>query len=364
MQNLTRANRELFHRGPDECFPTMNALWNHAYERKQRSRDLWHPPQALRLHAAEERLSLAFDDDGPYALNDWSFAQLCRLAGVSRDTINRLKPETAVLALSETLPSSEKPIQLLTEGNRVRSVHGVAYTRLWDVELLAMLKEFATDFQPPQQAGGTAPSDGAANEDIPFEPDPDPAPTSGTGLYCGEQDMFVFLIDPLGWAEINGEAFAPGFFLWNSEVGRRAVGVQTFWFQAVCQNHIVWDAVEVVEFTRKHTANVHESLGEIRRIIANLVEKRDQRRDGFASLIRKAMTATLGHDADAVLDMLQQRGIARTLAKQALEQARRKGAFTIFAVVDALTQLSRGLPHAGERVELDQKAGRLLALAS
>jgi hypothetical protein len=102
-----------------------------------------------------------------------------------------------------------------------------------------MVREFATDFQPPQKGGAV--DDG------------------GTGLYCGEQDMFVFLIDPTGWAEIDGEAFAPGFFLWNSEVGRRSVGVQTFWFQAVCQNHIVWDAVEVVEFSRKHTANVHES---------------------------------------------------------------------------------------------------------
>src|SRR6185437_16317944 len=71
-------------------------------------------------------------------------------------------------------------------------------------------------------------------------------------------------------------------FVWNSEVGRRSVGIQTFWFQAVCANHIVWDAVEVVDFTRKHTANVRECLSEIRRHIERLVEKRDQRRDGFA----------------------------------------------------------------------------------
>jgi hypothetical protein len=107
------------------------------------------------------------------------------------------------------------------------------------------------DFQPPQQGFNGA-----------------------TGLYCGEQDLFAFLIDPLGWTEIGGEAFAPGFFIWNSEVGRRSVGIQTFWFEAVCANHIVWDAVEVVEFTRKHTANVHEALGEVRTIIENLIAKR------------------------------------------------------------------------------------------
>ena len=45
--------------------------------------------------------------------------------------------------------------------------------------------------------------------------------------------MFVFLIDPTGWAEIEGQTFAPGFFIWNSEVGKRSLGIQTFWFQAI-----------------------------------------------------------------------------------------------------------------------------------
>ncbi len=29
MQNLTRASEELFRRGPDECFATFDALWQH-----------------------------------------------------------------------------------------------------------------------------------------------------------------------------------------------------------------------------------------------------------------------------------------------------------------------------------------------
>jgi len=175
--------------------------------------------------------------------------------------------------------------------------------------------------------------------------------------------MFCFLIDPTGWAEIDGEAFAPGFFVWNSEVGRRSVGIQTFWFQAICQNHIVWDAVEVAEFTRKHTANVHDSLAENRRRVEALVEKRDQRRDGFVQVVRKAMQTRLGTDADEALKVLQQRGIQQKLAKQAIESAQRQGALTIFAVVDALTQMARNLVNAGDRTEADEKASALLALA-
>ena len=72
--------------------------------------------------------------------------------------------------------------------------------------------------------------------------------------------------------------------MWNSEVGKRSIGVQTIWFQAVCQNHIVW--IEVVDFSRKHTANVYDSVADIRGIIARLVDKRDERRDGFVQVMK------------------------------------------------------------------------------
>jgi len=362
MQNLTHAHNELFRRGADESFPSLTALWDHCQRQREQSIDHWHPPQSLRPCVQDHRFTLAFDGDRPFEMNDWSFAQLCRLAGVSKDTLNRLTPQTAGRVLDETLPASEKPVQILTAGDAVRSIHGVAYTRLWNVDLLTMLREFATDFTPPQEAGAARGRASVEDEDIPF--DPDPEPTRGTGLYCGEQDMFCFMIDPTGWADIGGEAFAPGFFLWNSEVGRRSVGVQTFWFQQVCANHIVWDAIDVAEFSRKHTANVHESLNQIRTMIADLVERRDQRRDGFVSVIKKAMGTTLGPTADEVLKVLDRQGITKSLAKQALEIARQRGRFTIFAVVDALTRLSTKFSHAGERAEADEKAGRLLALAA
>ena len=153
----------------------------------------------------------------------------------------------------------------------------------------------------------------------------------------------------------------PGFFLWNSEVGRRSLGIQTFWFQAICQNHLVWDAVEVVDFKRKHTANVHDSLIEIRRIIGDLFARRDQRRDGFSRAIDKAMRTRLGDDADEVLKTLRQRGINAKMASEAIDLA--QGRFTVFALVDALTRLAGRIRNAGDRFEVDQRTGSLLALA-
>lgn len=338
---LKRAHQQLYCRTEDECFESLPDLLAHCRRQQAESVDRWHLPAVIRPHVAGGPLTLSAGNDGAFLLNDWSFTQVCHLAGVSKETVNRLSPETAGQVFGETLPGGAKPLQLWTEGDRLRSIHGTSYTRLFNAELLSMLSEFAVDFGPPPKAFN-----------------------GHTGLYCGEQDLFAFLIDPTGWTEIEGEAFAPGFFVWNSEVGRRSLGIQTFWFQAVCANHLVWDPIEVVEFTRKHTANVHDGLREIRRIVEGLVAKRDARRDGFHRIICRAMDATLGDDAHEALDTLAKVGVGRQLAAKAVECAGKRGRLTIFSVVDALTRLTGELKNAGERVEADAKVGRVLQLAS
>lgn len=125
----------------------------------------------------------------------------------------------------------------------------------------------------------------------------------------------------------------------------------------------MWDAIEVVEFTRKHTANVRDGLNEVRRVIERLAGKRDARRDAFVNVVRKAMNVKLGSDAEEVAKRLGQEGFPRGMIKEALEIAQQQGAFTIFALVDALTRLSRKVQLAGDRMELDSKIGQRLSLA-
>ena len=110
-------------------------------------------------------------------------------------------------------------MQFLKDEDTIRSLHGASYGRLWNADVLEAVQYAAPDFIRPRTSV-----------------------SGGTGLYCGEQDMFCFMIEPTGFVEIEGESFAPGFFVWNSEVGRRSLGIQTFWFQMACANHIVWDA--------------------------------------------------------------------------------------------------------------------------
>ena len=176
MQNLMRASQELFRRSPDETFPSLAALSAHCRKERDSSNEHWRAPDGLWARAiGVDQLMLSHGEGEVYQMTDWSFGQLCRLGGVAKDTVNRLSPDTASRVLAETLPNGNKPLQVYTVGQQARSIHGASYTRLYNAELLDLVDQCADGFEPPPEGLGGA-----------------------TGLYCGEQDMFLFLIDPTG----------------------------------------------------------------------------------------------------------------------------------------------------------------------
>ena len=93
-------------------------LARHCQARKECSQELWEAPAKLTpLVGLTGTLALQVGTDGAAELNDWSFGQLCRLAGIHKETVNRLSADTAQRVLSETLPHGTKPFQLLkTDG--------------------------------------------------------------------------------------------------------------------------------------------------------------------------------------------------------------------------------------------------------
>ena len=84
MQNLMMASDELFRRGPDECFATFDDLHRYCVETKERSTERWHVPDEVSLEATDRGLELGLRERESFRLNNWSFSQLCGLAGISR----------------------------------------------------------------------------------------------------------------------------------------------------------------------------------------------------------------------------------------------------------------------------------------
>ena len=271
MATLTRAHQELFRRTPDETFPSLSELAAHCRAQQENSEDRWHRPQEL-LPTSDMTLC-AGGDGAELRLNDWSFSQLCRLCGVSKDTLNRLSTKTASRALQETLPQADKPLQILTTDDAVRSIHGVSYTRLWNAELVATLQEFAVDFRPPQERPGAA---------------------AGSTAEAGP----VLLPDrPDQLGRDRRRSLRSGFFVWNSEVGRRSLGIQTFWFRrsaGITSSGTPWRWSSSPASTRRTSMTDCGNPADRRAAC----RRRDARRDGFADVIAKAMRQKLGQDAE------------------------------------------------------------------
>ncbi len=93
----------------------------------------------------DDGLQLTLETGERVNLTDWSFSQLCRLSGMSKETVNRFQPETAKLAFRDTLPSSTNLFSVTT-GRSVGHFTGVSYTRLWNSELLEVVRDVCDGF--------------------------------------------------------------------------------------------------------------------------------------------------------------------------------------------------------------------------
>jgi hypothetical protein len=325
----------LFRRAPDKSFATLDDLAFHCSQVRHTSRYCWETPARLAI-TSDLKLVLG---EAELALNDWSFGQLCGLARLDKGTLNRLTPRMASHVLQRMLPQADRPWEFLATWGAVRAIHGLSYSRLWNCELIAVLREFASVWRPP------------------------PSSIPPGNLVCGEQDMFCFLIDAASSVEIEGEEFAPGLVVWNSEVGRRPLGIQAFWYQHGCQNHLLWDPVRTGPLVRKHIGDVRRGCDTLRRVVEALDRQCDQRRDEFVRVVRKAKRLRLGRTAEDAFVRLSSVGIAPRLARQAVEIAACESRLTIFAVAEALTRLSQTQAFVADRTALDNKAASLLTLA-
>jgi hypothetical protein len=165
MANLKRASQQLFARPDDERFESFQSLQSHCQQMKENSNLFWHLPTEITPSPFGLELGLQVGGNGIHSLTDWSFGQMCSIADVKKDTVNRLSPDTASRVLRETVPGEGKPLQLLTYGNTLRSIHGASYTRIFDSDLLEVVRNEADGFDAPPKGfnGATGFYAGQAN---------------------------------------------------------------------------------------------------------------------------------------------------------------------------------------------------------
>lgn len=386
--NLMAAHSQWANRPADERFWTLGEMQTATGAARELSSTSRMPLANLDTVVVGDEVALRNRSAGRNArISHYAFGQLCGIAGAPASYLRTLPAEVAAPALSTGLArrarTDESVKDLLFQRNggvTLRAALSAKYDRVWDADVADMLSRLDGWRAPaglvPWGGKYDGPTRAATAEDIlPGQINIRIGDTiAPSGLYASDHDMFAFLVAPDRLVEDgSGGALMRGIFVRNSEVGDAALSVTFFLMQAVCGNHIVWNATGVHEIRLAHIGK--DTLGRASRRFAMQLRDYANAADSEAGIIRQARTRVLGQSKAECLEALFKyaKGHSLPLSRErisaALTVAEEHEAWygnprTLWAAVAGLTHASQESRFADDRNATDRAAGKLLAMAS
>lgn len=340
-------------RPADERFASMEDLERHLREKKTNARGAKGDLQRLRFapHKGAPALECgAFAR--PIVPSNWMFSQLATAVGAPGSYLRKLSPELASECLNYSLAKapSEIGVKLLLEDTPEalvgRAATGPEYGRIWNTDVLDMVKRFN------EMSGGAfyAPWDWTKK----FR-----------SLFAGDRDMFMFMIDGGSIVDGGGERdqLHRGFYTWNSEVGSATWGIAMFLFQECCGNFQIWGQTQKTEIKMRHTKGAPMKFQEI---YNNLSKYLNSGTSDEVSMIHRAKQFELPAKDEARLNWVLDKGFTKGEAKGGIELALSTigDCQNLWQLVDGLTMHSRNYENMDARLDLDKRAGKLMDLVA
>ena len=361
MTMLTAASRQWATRGPDERFTNLLDMRDHFAHRKSNSRAVVCPSNAIEAVAESDNkgLMVASPSGHLFAPSNWAFGQLATLVSAPAPYLRTLPSSLAAdnlnYGLKVTRDVSDLGLLLYRNGGEptIDAATGPKYGRIWNSDITThLIERFGNGRDGYFRVPGFF---GRALDEVTKE---------NTTLYAGDRNMFVFLADEERRIEIPNRrdgkpgSLARGFFVYNSEVGERTFGVETFLFDYVCCNRIVWGATEHKVLKIRHTGGAPDRY--LRKIQPAL---ETYARSSATNLTAAIEDARKDRVADNLSDWLAKRQFTKAQAAsmvKAHELEEGRPIESRWDVVVAATAIARGYENQDTRIELERKAGELL----
>ena len=357
--NLREASHQWATRPDDERFLTLAELKASVQKRRQES---WTTtPMTSQLRTVVEDGDLAVQvydnargEDRLLAPTNWGFGQLASYAKAPASYLRALPSELAAInlqwGLEQNALRSDALILAHSNGhNQLRAMTSSSYGRIWDSQVVEAVEKVN------QSGRWQVPSASYTTQN----------PRRATTLYASDRDVFIFLVDPKNPVEVDGEVLYRGFYTWNSEVGSAVFGLTTFLYRYVCDNRIIWGATDVKELRIRHTGGAPERFGwEGERYLARYAEESTRK---LVEEVKRAKQTAIPTGADqTVAEWLQTRGFTKAEAKASVDAAvaEEGRARSFWDVVNGITAHARSVKHTDARVELETKAGKLMAMVA
>lgn len=359
-----------WNRPADQRFLSLNDLAKHVNARSELACQSVVDVSNIRVHAERddpESLSLEFGDTRVTPTH-WSFGQLAGLSGAPTGYLRKLPAPLAGVNLQYGLSNlrSENAKLYYTDSELIAAT-GPEYGRVFDSEVVSAVQRIAgngtgdTNWKVP---GAIDWSNGTYNPFVNIS-------TDTTTLYASDRDVFMFLVDDTHPIEIgklqNGDPdlVFRGFYVWNSEVGSKTLGVSTFLLRGVCQNRCLWGVQDKQSMTIRHSKNAPYRFAA--EVGPALNEYSNSSTYGVLDGINKAKSIRVAKTEDDQLKFLSDRGFSARDSRRIIDSVlgeEHKAPESVWDFVQGITAVARSIKHTDDRVAMERKAGDMMAKAA
>jgi hypothetical protein len=368
---VARVSSEWFSRPADERYLSLGALHEAVRRRSDHSRTRVIESKAIRIDANRDNpdgiAAMVPGAPGPLVPTHWSFGQLCSLVGAPGSYLRDLPAPLAGINLQYGLTHHRaeqvKTLEVETGRLELRAVTGPDYGRIFDHELVEAVRRIAGDGTGDTRWKVPGTLDWSSMR---YNPHVDITKDTTT-LYASDRDVFLFLVDDLNPIEAgrlsdgSPDLYFRGFYCWNSEVGAKTLGIASFYLRAVCQNRNLWGVEGFEEITIRHSKYAADRFAYD--AAPALVKFANSSPARFAAGIQAARNCIVARSDDDRSAFLKGQGFSKPDTARIIETVLREEGRppeSIFDFVQGITALARNREQQDGRLELEQRAKRLL----
>lgn len=355
-------------RPDDEKFCSLDELRHFAVHQAEQSFEQTFKVGDLKLLDSSDGELEAVVGDRPAKLTHWSFSQLCQMADAPSFYLRQLPAPLATLNLSYGLaktPQRQMMGYLKQNGDTTfRAVTSAKYGRIYDHDVVRAVQEIAGNGTGDTRWKVPGTLDWRTGKYDPFTE----VTKKTTTLFASDRDVFVFLVDDTHPIEIgklesgDPDLLFRGFYVYNSEVGARTLGIATMYLRAVCCNRILWGVEGFQEMKLRHSKLAPEKyLGEAQPALLSFSNAATSK---LLAGIEDARRACIGTKADEQVAWLRGRGFSKTESEKILktfEEEEHRPVRSVWDVATGISAMARDVPYQDQRVSVERKAERLLA---
>jgi len=262
--------------------------------------------------------------------------------------------------LVKTLEAEDGRIEL-------RAVTGPDYGRIWDHELVSAVMKIAGNGTGDTRWKVPGVVDWATMTHNPFVD----VTKETTTLYASDRDVFLFLVDDTHPIEAgflpdgSPDLYFRGFYCWNSEVGSKTLGIASFYLRAVCQNRNLWGVENFEEISIRHSKFAAQRFAY--EAAPALTSFANSSPAPFIAGIKAAREQIVARSDDDRESFLKKRGFSKPETAKIIETVLNEEGRppeSLFDFVQGITALARNKAHQDSRLDLENKAKKLMERAA